>query len=172
MTTVDNLTVELLRQTVNFNPETGVFIWLKPRNTGRVKPGMKMGSMNHKGYMRCVLFGRSYLQHRLAWFYVHGEWPVDQLDHINGIKHDNRLSNLRPANSAENQQNRAIAKNNAHGFAGATFNKRKGRWQAHIGHQKVRKHLGYYDTPQAAHAAYLAAKSVLHTFSPHVRGAA
>ena len=90
--------------------------------------------------------------HRLAWLYVHGSWPVDQIDHINCDPSDNRICNLREATPAQNQANtRSYAKS---GFKGVRKNFSK--WNAYIGGRTF-KHLGSFDTPEEANAAYLTA---------------
>ena len=87
----DDLTAETLRQILHYNPDTGVFTWIrKPRYAGS---GEQAGSYSTKGYRRVKIGVTSYRAHRLAWFYMTGQWPVDQIDHINGIPDDNRFSN-------------------------------------------------------------------------------
>jgi len=112
-----------------------------------------------------VKLGRKqYRGNRLAWFLVHGEWPDGEVDHINGDRLDNRISNLRVVDRAGNSQNqrRAHFDNRSCGLLGVTWNKQHRRWQAKLQARKVRHHLGYFDDPQSAHEAYLKAKSALH----------
>ena len=90
MTSEKSLTAERLREVLDYDPDTGVFT-RKVRTASSVKVGDVAGSLNGKGYIRIRVDGRLYFAHRLAWLYVHGEWPVDQVDHINGIKNDNRI---------------------------------------------------------------------------------
>lgn len=116
--------------------------------------------------MQISLDGRLYLSHRLAWLYAFGEWPPDQIDHVNGVREDNRLCNLRKASNAENMQNQRRAKpGNKSGLLGARFNRRDGRWRSDITTSGKRVFLGQFDTAQEAHRAYLAAKAEAHPFS-------
>lgn len=89
---------------------------------------------------------------------VHGHFPQDQLDHINEIKDDNRLCNLRECSSAENNQNRAAK--------GYTYSKSCSKWQAQIMIKGVSTYLGIFDTEERASSAYKAAKFVTHPFNP------
>jgi len=103
----------------------------------------------------------SHKAHRLAWLYTYGEWPVGDIDHINECKGDNRIINLREATRAENMQNRSKANKNGHsGLLGVTKVGKKWLGQIHV--DGVRHHLGRFESPQEAHAAYLRAKHQLH----------
>ncbi len=156
-----------LKKLLNYDPSTGVFIWRVSR--GRVRAGSIAGCVKPDGYRKIVFNKAQFLAHRLVWLYVHGRFPKDDIDHINGIPDDNRLCNLRKATRAENHQNRSIDHKNTSGFPGVYYHKASGKWMARISVNKKRKCLGYYDAPQFAGAAYLAAKVELHTFSPIVR---
>ena len=114
------------------------------------------------GYCIIRLDDRLYTAHRLAWLYVHGQWPTHQLDHINGNRQDNRLCNLRPATNAENAQNRT-RKSNTSGFPGVR--KTNSKWTAEIKVNYKPIRLGRFDSPEAAYAAYLEAKRKYHPFS-------
>lgn len=170
MKTKSDLTADDLRSLVSYDPDTGRFVWLKAA-ARRVKVGDVVGSRHHKGYLRARVATREYLQHRLAWLYVYGEWPRNELDHINGVKDDNRIANLREATTAQNQHNLAKPKNNTSGYIGVTWNARKNAWQAQIGAAGKRKHLGYYAATEDAYKAYLAAKAEMHPFNPEPRNA-
>jgi hypothetical protein len=98
----------------------------------------------------------------LAWLYVHGRWPLDDVDHINCVKNDNRIGNLRDVPNEINAQNVRHARK-AQGPLGCTFDKKAGKWMAQIKLRgNVCKYLGYFDDPGDAHAAYLEAKRKLH----------
>jgi len=106
--------------------------------------------------------------HRLAWVMVHGPvlGPDDQIDHINGIRHDNRLCNLRVVSNRENCQNQRSAP--SHNFStkiiGTSFNKRLGRFESYIKHLGRKRHLGFWETAEEAHQAYITAKREIHPF--------
>jgi len=141
-----------LKNLVNYNPETGIF-------TRKDKKNKIIGSYDQDGYLRAVIKYKEYRLHRLAWYLIHGEWPKHQIDHINRIKDDNRLCNLREAKSFENMANRVLT-NNKYKFVGVNFDKRNNKFMARImtfdpklGFRK-RKHLGYYETAQEASEVY------------------
>lgn len=94
------------------------------------------------------------MEHRLAWFLHYGEWPTCQVDHINGDRHDNRISNLRLASSSENQRNRKRPKNNTSGYKGVSWIEHYQMWQATIKFDGKNKYLGRFDTPEEASDAY------------------
>ena len=155
------ITVERLRELLCYDVETGVFTWRKAYGA-RCAAGSKAGSLSVRGYVYIKLTGRSYQAHRLAWLYVHGEWPKHCIDHINGIHDDNRLSNLRDVTLSVNAQNKKKARaDNSTGLLGVT--KRASGYLAQIMTQGVARKLGIYDDPTAAHAAYLEAKRQMHS---------
>ena len=156
------LTREFVSEILEYDPETGHF-WWKDRS------GKRSGladSMCQHGYMRVKINGKTYKQHRLAWFLIHNEWP-EMIDHINRIKTDNRMENLRAANNHENQMNRDVpCAHNQSGFLGVNFNGQAGRYAARIQVGGKRIHIGYFDSPEMASAAYNAKKAELSQFSP------
>ena len=141
-----------VRGIVDYDPETGIF---RSRRTGRI-----FTARNSKGYLQVALRSRAYYAHRLAWLYMHGEWPAHQVDHINGDRTDNRICNLRLATPSENQCNMGVKRHSQVGLKGVA--KVKNRYRAVIRKDRVRYHLGYFTTPEAASAAYSAAASRLH----------
>lgn len=162
------LTAEKLRKELGYDSETGVFIRLKDRP--RSPAGSPCGTLRKDdGYIDIRVDWVRYKAHRLAWLYVYGEWPPEQLDHINGNRADNRICNLRPCTSAENSQNRVASKKNKTGYPGVFWNPSHGKYQAAISVRGNNKHLGMFDSPAAAHAAYVAAKAEYHTFAPVLR---
>ena len=164
---VSNITAERLRELLSFDVETGLFTRLTSTNR-RIKPGVVNGCVRPDGYILIGVEKSHFLAHRLAWFYVHGFWP-DQIDHINGIKHDNRLSNLRACCQAENSQNLTIRKNNTSGFVGVSFRPDMGKFAAEIGVNKQKIKLGLFPTAELAAEAYASAKYKHHTFQRTVR---
>ena len=159
------ITQESLKEVLNYNPQTGLFSWSKPRRG--VKRGATPGWLNESGYVIIGLdgrSGRSYRAHRLAWLWMTGDWPINQIDHINGVRNDNRWGNLRSASREINCQNLREAKshNLSTGFLGVSPTKNKHRFQAKIGVDGRMIYVGTFDTPELAHVAYVEAKRVLH----------
>lgn len=151
----------LVREMLHYDPITGVFTWKK--DVGNVKAGAVAGSKVKKGYLLIRLRRKQYLAHRLAWFWMTGEWPKTLIDHKNTNKTDNRWLNLRQASNSENLLNRGRNANNTSGFKGVSLNKSNGRFEAYLTIQGKRKHLGYYDIPEEAHKSYIAA---IHQANP------
>ena len=122
------------------------------------------GSKLSNGYLHTRLFEADHLLHRLAYFYVNGVFPQNQIDHINGIRTDNRFSNLRSVTNKENSHNRQrLNKNNSTGLSGVLFDKARGLFRASIQIDGKSKHLGRFKSKEEAHEAYLKAKRILHT---------
>lgn len=151
-----------LREILDYNPETGKFIWLV-NPCKNIKAGTEAGCVSDYRYI--TIQRKRYGAHRLAWLYVYGELPVLSIDHINGDPFDNRISNLRLATVAQNSQNRYKAqKNNPHGNLGLTYDKVKKLWRARIGLNGKRIYIGKFKTQEAAYEAYIASKRELHPY--------
>ena len=158
------LTQERLKELLHYNPDTGIFINLTQRR-GRAKKGVVAGWKNTYGYINIRVDYKVYKAHRLAWLYVHGNFPEKSLDHINEIKYDNYMINLRLATVQENNHNISTSnKNNASGLRGVCWHKFSGKWRAQIKINGNIKHLGLFNTSDEASEAYLAAKKELHPF--------
>lgn len=151
------VTAERLREVLHYDPETGVFTWRVNRGN-RTKAGTVAGGHHCEGYITINFDGRQYLAHRLAWFYTHGSWPEYEIDHLNGIRKDNRLRNLRDVMKNMNQQNTRLARrsNLSSGLLGVS--RHHSQWRARIVCDGKVHLLGGFATPELAHAAYLEAK--------------
>ena len=148
-----------LRELLDYDAETGVFTWRVSQ--GRGYAGAVAGTVRQDGYIAIKLDGRLYKAHRLAWLHEHGEFPDDEIDHINGDRSDNRPGNLRVVTRLINAQNRRRSQsNNRAGILGVS--RHRNRWQAQIEVAGKNKHLGCFNTQEAAHAAYVAAKRQTH----------
>jgi hypothetical protein len=113
------------------------------------------------GYIYLTVKNKDYRLHRLIWMYLHNCWPTDMIDHINGIKTDNRLCNLRQVTAKQNAENRN--KINAISGLKGVVPAHNGRWKSQIGHKGKVIYLGTYDTKEEAHDIYLKASLVFHT---------
>lgn len=150
-----DITQARLKTLLDYDPLTGVFVRLVRTNTnGTAEIGQVAGSVNNKGYITIGIDGKYHQAHRLAWFYVHGTFPPNGIDHINGVKSDNRLVNLRPATQSENNCNRGAITNSSTGWCRVSFDKPKGKYSACIRFNNKQYHLGYYDSPEIAAAVY------------------
>lgn len=159
------ITQEKLKQLLHYNPETGVFT-RKATTSSRSVAGSIAGCIDWHGYRLVFIEGARYGAHRLAWLYMTGSWPAEQVDHKNGIRSDNQWDNLREATNAQNCQNSATYKSNTSGFKGVTWDSSRGKWKAQIAVNGKQKIIGRFADKVVAHQAYLTAKSELHTFNP------
>lgn len=128
------LSHEYLTKVLNYEPETGIFTW-KIRASHAVKPGMTAGTLNKNGYIFIKVGTYIYRAHRLAWFYVYGEWPsIDnyQIDHIDGNRANNAIKNLRLINNSKNARNHGLYKSNTSGVTGVFFDNTIKKWKAVI----------------------------------------
>lgn len=155
------LTREKLKEWLHYDPETGIFRWLKsPSIASRV--GDIAGGVNHDGYVRIRIAGLRSMAHRLVWLYIHGEWPAKEIDHVNGVRHDNRVSNLRLATRSENSKNTELLKSNTTGVKGVSWSKHTGKYSAYIRFNNIRLSLGHYPTIEKASEVVRAARERLH----------
>lgn len=154
-----SLTLERLHELLTYDPETGHFTWRATRSpNGKANAGSRAGSLKANGYRQLTIDCVKYKEHRLARFYVTGEWPASDVDHkATKAKDDNRFGNLRDASRSQNRANTDRQVNNSSGFKGVRRNRKSGRWVASIKVRGRKKHLGTFDAPEAAHAAYCAA---------------
>ena len=175
------ITSKLIRQLLDYDPDTGIFIWRKrPTNmflAGKQTAehnaatwngkwaGKPAGVIKKEGYIKISIYAKAYRAHRLAWFYYYGVWPKKEIDHINGVRDDNRIANLREATRSENNQNKVKTKGSSR-FIGVSWDKNRLKWIAKIKLNKRTYTLGRFDSEINAYDAYLRAKAKLHTFNP------
>lgn len=156
-----DITRETLKSLVNYDPSTGVFTWIKSK---RRYVGTRAGTNISIGYRQISFKKMRYYEHRLAWLYVYGVWPVGDVDHINGIRDDNRIENLRVVTRSENLQNRRHAGTTSKsGLLGASWHQPMKAWLARISVNGETIKLGYFASAEGAHEAYVKAKRKLHS---------
>lgn len=153
------MTREDLYKELLYNAGTGIFTWLKPAQKRVV--GNVAGCITPSGYVVICVNRKLYRAHHLAWLYVHGELPL-LIDHINGNRSDNRISNLRPATHSQNSKNRKVSKKSKSGLKGVYLEKRTGRWEAQICTNGKNIYLGTFKSPHEAHEAYCIKAMELH----------
>ena len=144
--------LEELKTLLEYCPKTGIFTW-RVRVSRAVDAGSAAGTIVGHGYISIGIRRRYYTAHRLAWLYTHGVWPRE-LDHINGIRTDNRITNLREVTRSENRRNSCRPTTNTSGYKGVTWYAPTKRWQARCTVAGTRHSLGYFETPEAAGEAY------------------
>ena len=149
-----------LKRKLDYDPLTGLFVW---RVSEGAKAGRVAGFVTEHGYVRVRLLGRLHMAHRLAWLYTHGEFPADQIDHINRVRDDNRIVNLRNATRKQNNENAGRQANNISGAKGVSWHAGACKWVAQITHNNECKYLGLHDTVAEASAVYQKAANELFT---------
>jgi len=157
----DGVTQDRLKELLRYDPDTGVFTW-KAKASKNTIIGSKAGYKNNLGYVMIGVDGNQYLAHRLAWLYMIGAWPENEIDHIGGKRDDNCWNKLRHVTASINHQNlRAAKSHNQTGFLGVHPNGLGFAAQIRVNGNVV--HLGTFSAPAIAHSAYLEAKRKLHS---------
>lgn len=155
--------INKLRTLLAYDQKAGVFTWLVARNSrgGKVLPGMIAGTPSGQGYVQIKADGVVYKAHRLAWAFANGSFPEKgmEIDHINGDRSDNRLTNLRLVTRTQNAMNQGVKSNNKSGCKGVSFRKDTQKWHARITVAGKIKLLGNFDTLESAVAARRAAET-------------
>lgn len=160
---------EQLRQLLRYEPETGRLYWRErdgdDRATvafnGRFAGRNALTGKTVDGYKQGKVLGSSVRAHRVIWVLVYGKWPENQIDHINGIRDDNRIKNLREVTNAENMRNQFRSPRNTSGVTGVCWSSQTSKWRAEIKHNGKRQCLGYFADFAAAVAARKEAERVL-----------
>lgn len=150
------LTQKTLKELFTYNSETGFFTRLVS-SSGAAKKGGVPKSINKDGYYQLRVNYKMYTQHRLAWLYVNGEFPNGDIDHINHVRTDNRIINLRVVDKAENNKNITKRGNNTSGVNGVWWHKQNKKWCAELNINGIKKHLGCFESIDDAKKARLTA---------------
>lgn len=164
------LSPEILRTMLRYDKDSGKLFWLPRSKDDRVTRAWNtrfankeaFTSINSKGYYQGAIHNRVLAAHIVIWTLATGSKPTGQIDHINGVKTDNRLSNLREATASQNGQNVGLRSTNTSGYKGVFWNKQIGGWMAHIRHNGRQICLGRFGTAETAHAAYVKASLEFH----------
>lgn len=154
--------IEYLHKRLRYEPETGKLFWRDcedmPNNwRSRLAGREAFTATNSHGYRCGAIDDRLTKAHRVVWAIYYGEWPTNHIDHINGVRSDNRIFNLRDVTSKQNNMNAAMRINNTSGVTGVCWNKQREKWQAEIKVDGKKKHLGLFDSIDAASSARLKA---------------
>ena len=173
---------ELLHKLLRYNPETGDLFWRERtpdmftsnRQAAEHSCAVWNAKFAHKealtspsnGYRRGIVLGRHHLAHRVAWAMHHGEWPQSAIDHVNGVRCDNRITNLRDVDQSTNMRNTQRMKNNTSGQTGVSWSKVNNKWNAYISASGKRKYLGFFTDISDAVAARKAAE-LEHGYHPN-----
>ena len=168
--------IETLRSILRYDPETGKLYWrertadLFPNKAGRAifnarNAGKEVVKRNNGYVIVKITINQKKFElcgHRVAWAMHTGCWPINDIDHKNRVRDDNRFENIREATRIQNHHNKAVMANNKSGIKGAYFSKQAGKWRASIKVGNSRKHLGTFDSPEKAGEAYAAASKAFH----------
>jgi len=165
-----HLTAARLRELLSYDPLTGRFT--RRIDAKHSHAGSEPGTVHKHGYRVIGVDGRKYPAHRLAWLYVHGHFPADEVDHIDRNRLNNAIGNLRHVTRQENCRNRSPVAGSASRYVGVAFRKDSGRWTAQIRVNGKNHHLGYFDREDDARDAYLAAKPRFHPIMTYAKEAA
>lgn len=158
------LTQEILHDLFRYNKQVGLLIRRYKR--GKAEAGTSSTAKDRDGYLVVGIKGKLYRAHRVIWFYVHGSWPKGDIDHINRVKDDNRIHNLRDVTRSQNKQNQGPSKNCKSGIKGVYWCNQSSKWRAGICHQGRQWVIGEYKTIEAAASAYATEAARVHEFNP------
>ena len=147
----NSITQNQLKDLLHYDPDTGLFTW-NVAKSNKTRVGSVAGHKHIFGYIIIRIDGVPYPAHRIAWLYMTGDFPKEDMDHINGIRHDNRFKNLREATRQQNNFHSSIRSNNTTGFKGVTPKAGKFIAQATLNGKK--HYLGFFLTKELASEAY------------------
>lgn len=140
------LTAADVKVLLDYNPVTGLFHW--------IKNGKQAGCVFNSGYVLISINNKRYMAHRLAWLVQTGSWPQQYIDHINGIRTDNRIANLRECTTQQNHRNRKAGWGSSR-YKGVSWAKSYKKWAATITVDGKPTRIGLFDTEIEAHHAYV-----------------
>ena len=164
---MNTFSISELRRLIGYDPHTGRLEWLE-RMSQNVKPSMAaLAAKKSSGHCHGFVKGVPLQAHRVAWALHYGEWPEGFIDHINGIRDDNRISNLRVVCARDNAKNRRPNKGKASRLPHGVSKKGNGKFFAQIQEGNINHHLGYFETPDEASGAYTKARELLGFHKNH-----
>lgn len=144
------ITQEYLKSILHYNPDTGIFTWVKTNKMSCKKTGDVAGKTKIKHYISITIDNYTYKAHRLAWLYMTGSFPNDFIDHLDRVKYNNKWKNLRSVTPAGNCRNRKLKSDNTSGVSGVNFNKASKKWIVRLCVDNDRKYYGAYKTLKEA----------------------
>lgn len=130
---------KVLKDSLNYSPDTGIFTWIIDAKSNKIKAGEKAGTKFAQGHIAIGICGKQLYAHRLAWLYMTGKFPNSEIDHINRIKDDNRWCNLRIASSGQQKYNTKKPSNNTSGIKGVHRNNSGWQGRIKVGKQYIHK---------------------------------
>lgn len=148
-----------LENEVSYDPEKGVFQWVR---FGRGRRKTQIGNLNTDGYVRLRVNGVNYPAHKVAWYLFYQEWPQKEIDHIDGVRSNNKISNLRLATRSQNCYNKTSSRNSTSKYKGVSWDSSRNKWITSISVNGRTKHLGRYDSEEEAYQNFVEAAKVLH----------
>jgi len=163
-----DLTQEEVKRIFKYDRKTGALI--RRFSIGKAAAGTHSTCKDRDGYIVIGINTKLYRAHRVVWLYFHGQWPKNDCDHINRIKDDNRIQNLRDVTRSQNKQNQLVTRVSKSGIKGVFWVVKIGRWQAEIMHQGKSYILGRFVDIEDAAKAYKAAAKKFHEFNPSAKG--
>ena len=157
------MTQEYLKSILKYNETTGTFTWIVAMGVRGVVGGTAGSTRKDTKYVNIQIDQKAYKAHRLAWLYMYGMFPKNEIDHINHDRSDNRISNLRDVTIKDNMKNLPLYSINSSGKMGVNRRKGTSSWVAYININKKRIHIGSYTTKEEAIKAREEAET-LHNF--------